>query len=181
MYWCEQTFSVASLFKCLPLIMRNSNNDAWKRVISHVMTHVLSGSTRQSPSHSQPTGGKKYSCFSFTLPVTSENLLRFSRPVVPHFPRTWAWFSYCERDNEQTLAQDSRLHLSRSKSIKAIFTNSANTLKIPSAYLLNFISSVASPSHMLTRNWTGIFKPFLLSMGYCWEMVIIGYFPWSEV
>lgn len=59
-------------------------------------THAFSGSINQSLSHSHPLGGMKYSCFSFSLPVTSENLWRPTSPVVPHFPKTWAWFSYCE-------------------------------------------------------------------------------------
>lgn len=59
-------------------------------------THAFSGSMNQSPSHSHPLGGMKYSCFSFSLPVTSENLWRPTSPVVPHFPNTWAWFSYCD-------------------------------------------------------------------------------------
>ena len=37
-------------------------------------TYLLSGSTIQSPSHSQPFGGKKNSLLSFIFPVTSENL-----------------------------------------------------------------------------------------------------------
>lgn len=61
-------------------------------------TYQFSGSTYQSPSHSQPRGGRKHSCFSLTFPVTSENLWRPTRPVVPHFPKTWAWFSYCQRE-----------------------------------------------------------------------------------
>lgn len=59
-------------------------------------THAFSGSMNQSPSHSHPLGGMKYSCFSFSLPVTSENLWRPTSPVVPQFPNTWAWFSYCD-------------------------------------------------------------------------------------
>lgn len=63
---------------------------------SYNSTHAFSGSMNQSPSHSHPLGGMKYSCFSFSLPVTSENLWRPTSPVVPHFPNTWAWFSYCD-------------------------------------------------------------------------------------
>lgn len=55
------------------------------------------GSTNQSSSHSHPRGGRKRSCLSFTFPVTSENLCRPTRPVVPHLPSTQAWFSYCGR------------------------------------------------------------------------------------
>ena len=34
--------------------------------------HLFWGSTNHSSSHSHPLGGKKYCCFSFILPVTSE-------------------------------------------------------------------------------------------------------------
>ncbi|KAG7252047.1 hypothetical protein CRUP_018197, partial [Coryphaenoides rupestris] len=43
-------------------------------------SHLLSGSTNHSSSHSQPLGGMKYCCFSLIFPVTSENLLRPTSP-----------------------------------------------------------------------------------------------------
>lgn len=64
--------------------------------LSHCTYH-RAGSTNQSPSHCHPRGGRKYSRLSFTFPVTSENLWRLRRPVVPHLPRTKAWFSYCRK------------------------------------------------------------------------------------
>lgn len=63
-------------------------------------THAFSGSITQSPSHSHPLGGMKYCCFNFSLPVTSENLWRPTSPVVPHFPNTLAWFSYCNEKED---------------------------------------------------------------------------------
>lgn len=55
---------------------------------AQLITHAFSGSMNQSSSHSHPLGGMKYSCFNFSLPVTSENLWRPTSPVVPHFPNT---------------------------------------------------------------------------------------------
>lgn len=45
-------------------------------------------------------------------------------------------------------------------------TISAYTLKFPSEKVLNFFSCAERPSHMLILSWTGIFRPFSLSMGY---------------
>lgn len=70
-----------------------------------MITHHRSGSTNQSPSHSHPRGGRKRSCLSFTFPVTSENLWRPTKPVVPHLPNTWAWFSYYRGGKKQQCIQ----------------------------------------------------------------------------
>lgn len=67
------------------------------------VSHLLSGSTIHSPSHSQPFGGRKYSLFSLIFPVTSENLWRPTSPEVPHFPKRRAWFSYCLRRKNKTV------------------------------------------------------------------------------
>lgn len=147
-------------------------------------THAFSGSMNQSPSHSHPLGGMKYSCFSFSLPVTSENLWRPTSPVVPHFPNTWAWFSYCDANrttrfvllNADLTAGLWRTfnHFGNIEKILFLFfshcerwyTSSANTLKVPSEKELNFFSCADRPSHMLTLVWTGTFRPLVLSKGY---------------
>lgn len=89
---------------------RHERNVNYKETLAESSPHPFSGSMNQSPSHSQPLGGMKYSCFSFSLPVTSECLWRPTRPVVPYFPNILAWFSYWDaHDNmrgESTLCCD---------------------------------------------------------------------------
>lgn len=56
---------------------------------------LSSGLTCQSPAHSQPGGGTKFSFTSFSSPVASDHLGRvIAGPLVIHLPSRAAWFSY---------------------------------------------------------------------------------------
>lgn len=154
-----------TLLKCRRVLSTLAKVSPRSVMETRLITHAFSGSMNQSSSHSHPLGGIKYCCFSFSLPVTSENLWRPTSPVVPHFPNTWAWFSYCnaKRNNPLLFCADS----TAGPLIRTFEpTSSANTLKVPSENELNFFSCADRPSHMLTLIWTGTFIPLFLSVGY---------------
>lgn len=180
---CQTYYTKARLNKLLlPLLP----------LITSTYTHAFSGSMNQSDSHSHPLGGMKYSFFSFNLPVTSENLWRPTSPVVPQFPKTLAWFSYCNtvkgpytknyfididtlkfiflplQPQTSFYFVDIVCQQNKNKNQNKIkmFTSSANTLNVPSENVLNLFSCAERPSHILTLIWTGTFDPLVLSIGY---------------